>query len=317
MNGGQKAAMRRMIWSPRQKVQSRSLWFLALLLSFGYLQSSSRAGSAWDAFAGSLDPPSAFGDYFRDWFKRVDETQALQPHWKPPLFATSPLLTELYKYDQFWEHLPNGAGNLTIFDAGKGLELIPAKPIEVIFGLPPYEERSGKNPAQGFGDWPFLLVKTRLASANEEKGNYCLTPFVAFSAPTGARAFTTRHFALTPTMAAGKGWGDFDVQADFGVNLPIGGGAVHQLGTPLLTNVVFQYHVLKVFWPQVEVNYTYWPNGPNRGKNQVFLLPGLVLGSIPLYERLTWTVGAGYQFAVSDAHPQYENNWIVDFRINF
>jgi hypothetical protein len=316
MNGGQKAAMRRMRWSYRPKVQSCSLGFLALflLLNFGYFQSS-RAGAALDAFAGSLDPPSAFGDYFRDWFKRVDETQALQPHWKPPLFATSPLLTELYKYDQYWEHLPNGGGNLTIFDAGKGLELIPAKPIEVIFGLPPYIERSGKNPAQGFGDWPFLLVKNRLLSANEENGNYCLTPFVAFSAPTGSRAFTTRHFALTPTIAAGKGWGDFDVQADFGVNLPIGG--VHQLGTPLLTNVAFQYHVLKVFWPQIEVNYTYWPNGPNRGKNQVFLLPGLVLGSIPLYGRLTWTVGAGYQFAVSNAHPQYENNWIVDFRINF
>jgi hypothetical protein len=314
MNGGPIAAMCRMIWSYRQKVQSCSLWFLALLPSFGYLQSS-RAGSALNAFADSLDSSSAFGDYFRDWFKRVDETQAVQPHWKPPLFTTSPLLTELYKYDQYWEHLANGGGNLTLFDAGKGFELIPAKAIEMIFGLPPYEERSGKNPAQGFGDWPFLLIKNRFLGANEENGNYCLTGIVAFSAPTGARAFTTRHFAVTPTISAGKGWGDFDVQLDFGINLPTGG--IHTLGTPLLTNVAFQYHVLKVFWPQVEVNYTYWPNGPNRGKNQVFLLPGVVLGSIPLYKRLTWTVGAGYQFAVSDAHPQYENNWIFDFRINF
>jgi hypothetical protein len=83
----------------------------------------------------------------------------------------------------------------------------------------------------------------------------------------------------------------------------------------VLTNVTLQYHMLKVFWPQLEVNY--WPNGPNRGKNQVFLLPGVVLGSMPLYKRLAWTVGVGYQFAVSHAHPQYENNWIFDFRINF
>jgi hypothetical protein len=48
--------------------------------------------------------------------------------------------------------------------------------------------------------------------------------------------------------------------------------------------------VLKVVWPQVAVNYTYWPNGPNRGKNQVFLLPGAVIGPMPLYSRLTWTV---------------------------
>jgi hypothetical protein len=103
-------------------------------------------------------PCGPFEDYFRDWFKRVDETQAVQPHWKPPLITTSPILTELYKYDQYWEHLSNGAGNLTIFDTGKGFELIPAKPIEVIIGLPPYEERSGKNPAVGWGDWLSSIV---------------------------------------------------------------------------------------------------------------------------------------------------------------
>ena len=89
----------KIIWNRRQKIPSCSLWFLALLLSFGYLQSS-RAGSALDAFPDRLDSPSAFGDYFRDWFKRVDETQAVQPHWKPPLFGTTPLLTGLYTYDQ-------------------------------------------------------------------------------------------------------------------------------------------------------------------------------------------------------------------------
>jgi hypothetical protein len=78
-------------------------------------------------FADSLDPPPAFEDYFRDWFKRIDETQDLQPHWKPPPFTTSPLLTELYKYDQYWGHLSSGAGNLTIFDAGKGFEINPGK----------------------------------------------------------------------------------------------------------------------------------------------------------------------------------------------
>jgi hypothetical protein len=258
---------------------------------------------------------SAVGDYFRDWYKRVDEIQAVQPDWKPPLFATSPLLTELYKYDQYWEHLSNGAGNLTIFDAGKGFEFIPAKPIEVIIGLPPYEERSGRNPAVGFGDWPFLLLKYRLFSANEENGNYCLTPFVAFTAPTGSNAFSAKNFGITPTISVGKGWRDFDVLLTFGDNLPT--GDFHKLGTPLLTNVVFQYRVFKVIWPELEVNYTYWPNGPNRGKNQVFLLPGIVIGSNPLYKRLTWSMGVGYQFAVSHASPQYENNWIFDFRINF
>jgi hypothetical protein len=55
-------------------------------------------------------------------------------------------------------------------------------------------------------------------------------------------------------IAAGKGWGDFDVQSDFGINIPT--GDFHKLGTPLLINTAFQYRVLKVVWPQVEVNYT-------------------------------------------------------------
>ena len=128
------------IWNRGQKIPC--LWFLVLLLSFGYPQPS-RAGSASDTFSNSLDSPSedspgllsAVGDYFHDWFKRVDETSAEQPYWKPPLVTISPLITELYKYDQYWDHLSNGAGNLTVFDAGKGFELIPAKPVERSFAL--------------------------------------------------------------------------------------------------------------------------------------------------------------------------------------
>ena len=250
-------------WNRRRKGPRCSLWFLVLLSSLAYVQSS-RAQSALDAFSDNLDPVPAFENYFRDWYKRVDETQALQPHWKPPLFATSPLLTELYKYDHYWEHLSNGAGNLSIFDAGKGFEFIPTKPIEVIIGLPPYEERSGRNPAVGLGDWPFLLLKYRLFSANEENGNYCVTPFVAFTAPTGSNAFSAKNFGMTPSISAGKGWGDFDVLLTFGDNLPT--GDFHKLGTPLITNLVFQYRVLKVIWPELEVNYTYWPNGPKQRK---------------------------------------------------
>jgi hypothetical protein len=88
------------IWIRRRKIQSWSSWILVLLLGFGYLKSA-RAGSASDAFAGSLDPTSGqnpnliacIGNYFADWFKRVDETQAMQPDFMVPVFTISPLLT--------------------------------------------------------------------------------------------------------------------------------------------------------------------------------------------------------------------------------
>ena len=312
------------IWIGRRKIQSWSSWILVLLLGFAHLESA-RAGSASDAFAGSLAPTSGqnpnliagIRNYFADWFKRVDETQAMQPDFMVPVFTISPLLTELYRYDQYWEHLPNGGGNLKIFDAGKGLFLIPAKTLEVDFPLPPYEERSGKNPATGFADYPFLLIKNRFLTANAENGNYILSGFLAFSAPTGSNVFSTKNFAITPSIAGGKGWGDFDVMSTFGIDFPT--GDVHKLGMPLLTNVTFQYHVPKtLLWPEVEVNYTYWPNGPNRGKNQVFLLPGLNFGHTHrLYGRITLNLAVGYQFAVSHAYPQYGRNWIASIRINF
>ncbi len=130
----------------------------------------------------------------------------MRPNFTVPVFTVSPLLTELYRYDQYWEHLSNGGGNIKVFDAGKRLFLIPAKTIEVDFDIPPYEERSGKNPAQGFGDYPFLLIKNRFLSANAENGNYILSGFLAFSAPTGSNAFSTKNFAITPSIAGGKGW---------------------------------------------------------------------------------------------------------------
>ena len=92
MRRDHQTAKRGIICTRRQQVQSYKVWFLALSFSLGYLQSP-RAGFASGASDDSPDLLSAFGDYFRDWFKRVDETQAVQPHWKPPLFGTTPLLT--------------------------------------------------------------------------------------------------------------------------------------------------------------------------------------------------------------------------------
>ena len=162
---------------------------------------------------------------------------------------------------------------------------------------------------------PFCWSSIAFFSANEEHGNYILTTYFPFTAPTGSNAFSTKNFSITPSIAGGKGWGDFNMLLDFGINTPT--GDFHKLGTPILTNAVLQYRVLKVIRPALEVNYTYWPNGLNRGKNQVFLLPEIILGSIELHGRVTWSIGAGYQFAVSHAHPQYENSWIVSFRVNW
>jgi hypothetical protein len=253
--------------------------------------------------------------YFGNWFARVSKTQAEQPHWITPLATVTPRLEEELRYDQMWESDHDGH-SLTSYGGGKGLELIPAERIELIIGVPAWESENTSPSKQGWADESFLL-KYRLLSANEEQGNYILTAFMGLSVPTGSKAYTLDHYVLTPTMAFGKGWGDFDFQSTLGVSVPDNGAVRTGAGTPVLSNTAIQYHVMKYFWPEMEVNYTYWPNGKHEGMNQAFITPGLVIGRIPIEDRLGLSIGLGYQVAVTDDHPQYRNNLVLSVRLPF
>lgn len=270
---------------------------------------------------GEGETPSPIAAYFDDWYARVDQAQSKQPHWITPVATVTPRLEEEFRYDQYWEHQGTG-GSLTTFDSGKGLELIPTTTNEVLINLPQYEERTVKKAASGLGDWLFLVVKQRLLTANEENGNYIVSGFLGVQAPTGSPAFTNHAWVVTPTLAAGKGWGDFDIQATVGVPIPLSQEAI--IGTSIVTNVTFQYHLATYFWPEFEVNNTYWTDGERGGLNQTFLTPGIVFGRIPLAGRTKLIVGTSYQFAVSPTlvtkpalTPTYQHGWILTARLTF
>lgn len=254
-------------------------------------------------------------NYFGDWFNRVSRTQAEQPHWITPMATVTPRLEEEYRYDQMWEKMPAGK-ELDSYGAGKGVELIPAEHIELILGIPAYQYENTKPAKEGWTDDSFL-VKYRILSGNEQDGDYILTAFLGLSVPTGSEVFTSHHYVVTPTIAAGKGWGNFDVQSTFGVSFPDNGSTPGGMGTPMVSNTAFQYRIMKNIWPELEVNYTHWPNGEH-GKlaDQAFLTPGLVVGRIPLWNRLGLTVGAAYQIAVTST-PLYRHNFILSVRLPF
>lgn len=260
--------------------------------------------------------------YFEDWFQRVAEAQAGQPHWMTPLATVTPRLEEEFRYDQYWEQLGNGASVETM-DSGKGLELIPTTTNEVLINLPTYEDRTVKKAAKGWGDWPFLTVKQRLLSSPEDQGNYILSAFLGVQAPSGNAAFTSHAWVLTPTLAGGIGFGDFDVQGTVGV--PIALTHSKTVGNSVVTNVAFQYHWAKFFWPELEVNDTYWASGLREGKNQMLLTPGIILGRFDLVGRARFIIGVGYQFAVEPSHvvlkpaltPTYNHAWLMSARVAF
>jgi hypothetical protein len=255
-------------------------------------------------------------DYFSNWFTRVSQIQAEQPHWVTPLVTVTPRLEEELRYDQMWES-DHDDHSLTSFGGGKGLELIPAQNIEVIIGIPAWQTKfSSPQHQDGWTDETFL-IKYRLLSANEQEGNYILTAFMGLSVPNGSGNTTGNHFLYTPTLAGGKGWGDFDIQSTLGVTIPDNRSVKSGSGTPIASNTTLQYHVMKYFWPEVEANFTYWPNGEHDEISQLYITPGLVVGRLPIAGRLGLTFGLSYQIAVTDEHPNYRNNLVFSVRLPF
>lgn len=249
----------------------------------------------------NASPTDPITDYFLHWQDRVHEAQATQPHWMTPIATVTPRLEQEIRFDTQFQQLGTG-GQLTNIDGGKGLELIPTTMNEILINAPAYEERSIKSPAHGFADWNFLTIKQRILSAPEDKGNYIFTAFLGVQAPMLASPFTSKAWVITPTLAGGKGWGDFDIQATVGAPIPTSHESI--IGTSLVTNVAFQYHFLEYFWPELEFNDTYWFDGLQRAhRNQLFLTPGIVFGRFALGNGLKGIIGVGYQFALDPQPP--------------
>jgi hypothetical protein len=124
----------------------------------------------------------------------------------------------------------------TTSGVSKGLEIVPAKNLEVILAVPPYIVNNPDSKNNGFGDWQFL-VKYRIAAGNEEHRNYILTAFYQMTLPTGQYQQGALSPVITPTIAYGKGFGNFDVQGTLGYSLPTGNVAVIGHTLPWNNNV--------------------------------------------------------------------------------
>jgi opacity protein-like surface antigen len=283
-------------------IRSKKCQFLlaALMLSMAAL--------ALGQAASAQDGDSSF---IHDRLQVAAHADAEQPHWIAPLFTTTPRLLEQLRFDIVTQ--PKKGFETTNFGGGKGLELIPFANTEILISTPPYVTHDKPGVQDGFGDMSFLL-KYRVAAGNEESGNYIVTAFLGASVPTGTYSNGATSAIITPTIAAGKGWGRFDFQTTFGIALPT--DHMDKLGTPLANNVAFQYRVLRKFWPEVEVNSTLWTNGSLAGDKQVFLSPGLIAGKFHLWRRLGVTVGGGVQIPVTHFHS-VDRTYLASVRFPF
>lgn len=254
-------------------------------------------------------PVSTFVEKFQ---ARVSATQAEQPHWITPLVLVTPRLEQELRTDFVHQYDTKAYGEW-IDDNGKGLELIPARRVELLFNLPPFFAHQHPGVEDGFGDVSFLM-KFRAFARNEQSGNAIVTGFLGASVPTGKNGNGSCCAIVTPSVAMGKGFGRFDYETTAGGTLPVSN--MTKLGHIVTWNSVAQYHARRFFWPEIESNTNFYKGGANDGQIQSFVTPGLVLGRFPLHDRVGVSVGVGEQIAVTPFHL-YNHAFVLTARLPF
>ena len=266
---------------------------------------------------GASSQPSS-NSFFSQWLARTSATQAKQPAWAVPLVTTYTGLIQVVRTD-FTRQIAPARTDTWNFDNSKGVNLVPWANTELVVNLPPYIEHNSKA-VDGWGDFSFL-VKYRIASGNETHGSYTLSAWALTTVPSGSFKNGSTNASVQPNVGAGKGFGHFDVQTTVGATLPTGTPATTTAGRPILWNTVAQYRVAKLFWPEVESNATFYKGGPNDGKTQEFITPGIIIGKCAFHPaaptaRTGIAFGAGMQIATSKFHT-YNHEFVGTARLVF
>ena len=271
----------------------------------------------------SITSAQSSSSFIENYQARVTATQNEQPHWVTPLVTVTPRLEQEFRTD-FVRQTNSKLFNTWNYDNGKGLELIPFRRIELLANLPPFFDHSAPV-KDGFGDISFL-AKYRFFSQNEQHGNSIVTAFLGATIPTGKNGNGSCCAVVTPTLAVGKGFGQFAFTSTAGGSLPVTNS--RGLGHTITWNNTIQYHAMKTgvgrfFWPEAEFNSSFFKGGSNDGKSMTFGTPGIIVGRIPLTHnaagepgRLGLTFGAGEQIALTQFHT-FNHGIVITARLPF
>jgi hypothetical protein len=263
-------------------------------------------------FAASLPAQSFWGN----WEQRASATQAKQPAWPPPLVTTYVGLIQVYRAD-FIRQTASNLSTTWNLDGGKGLNLVPFANTEIDFNLPGYFDHSAPAVLNGAGDMSFVL-KYRMLTGNAQHGSFDISAFLVGNIATGSHKNGSTDASVGPNFGVGKGYKWIDFQSTFGGTLPVMDTA--KLGRTTASNTAIQAHVHKYFWPETEINATWFRGGPNTGKHMAFVTPGMLFTKKIHQEepksRLLVCVGAGEQIAISKFHT-YNHEIAVTSRLVF
>lgn len=239
-------------------------------------------------------------------------TEAEQPNWLSPIATTTGRLKDEMRYDAWRPISPTGQPYYSL-GGGKGLEFIIHPRVQLLVGVPTIVEYPHNQVRTGVGDLP-LMAKIRIVSAPQGRGDYLFTLLLKATVPTGSQNVGLHHTVLTPGIAAGKGWKQFDVQTTAGASFPTRNTIV--IGRQFSWDTAFQYHAPHKLWPELEVNTIHYLAGRYTGENQAFLTPGLGFGRVHFCGPLSFSAGVAFQIAVTEFHT-YDHQLMLSVRFPF
>jgi hypothetical protein len=258
---------------------------------------------------------SAQVNFLKSWEGRVNKTVAEQPAWPVPVATPPSGLVQLARFDAI-RQLTSTHTETWIYGNSKGFDFIPWYKTEVDVTLPSYTEHNSKV-RDGAGDW-LMLAKYRFLAAGPKHGDYSFSGSLNGTAPTGSYKNGSSDGSIAPALYGGKGFGRFDAQSSVAITLPT--GHTSKSGRPIAWNTVAQYRATRLLWPEIEFNSTFYRGGPNDGRIQTFVTPGLMFSKVKFSResnsRLAFIFGGGMQIATSEFHS-YNHAVIATGRISF
>jgi len=253
--------------------------------------------------------------FFESWRRRVHDTLKQQPAWPIPLVTPSSGLIEVLRSDFIRQISPTGT-DTWVYGNSKGANLIPWYNTEFDAYVPPYIQHNSAA-QDGFGDFSMLL-KYRFAAGNASHGDYAISASFGGTLPTGSYKNGSLDATVLPTICAGKGFGRFDVQSSIGGTLPVADTV--KLGRVVVWNSVAQYHIGRYLWPEIEDNAAFYHGGPNDGRLQNFVTPGLMFSKLKFKpdekSPTALAFGGGMQIATSQFHA-YNHALVLTVRTSF
>ena len=271
---------------------------------------------ATTALAQTAPTQTANTNFFSAWQARVRATLSRQPSYPIPVIAPSAQMVQLYRFDYLHEYTP-ARTTTDIYTNGKGLNLIPFANVEIDIDLPPYIQHNNPKVKDGAGDFS-TVIKYRPFASPDKHHDYSIGGQLAITVPTGSYKNGALVSTFTPTVMGGKGFGPFVIQSTIGAVLPKSDAST--IGRTITWNTTLQARVAKIFWPEIEFNSNYYHEGPNNGKNQTFVSPGIMVSKFNLRHtpnnRLAVILGSGFQIATSSFHT-YNHAYIFTSRFAF